>query len=594
MEDPKTEYGWRLDRRRQTVSLLDNRHLQIGNLRLLTAIAFVLMAWLTYPWREGSAWLLGLPAVIFISLAVWHDRLLEKRARARRAAAVYERALARLAGDWAGKGETGERFLDPDHPYAQDLDLFGPGSLFELLSTARTRSGEEMLARWLQQPAQPEELAARHQAIAELRERLDLREDFAVLGEDVRSGVHPDRLLAWAEGAPVLASRSLRAIGAALSFLMASAAALWWWQDLLTPLAASLAAVTAFGWRLRPAVLHVAARAGDAAHDLGLLSEVLTRLEQERFTSPRLAGLRQALETGGLPPSRRIQALRRRVEWLDSRDNVILRVIGPPLLYTTHVAFTLEAWRVKNGPLVRQWLDAVGEFEALSSLAAYAYERPDDAFPEFVPGGEAVFEAGGLGHPLLPGDRMVRNDLTLGRGAHLLLVSGSNMSGKSTLLRSAGTAAVMAMAGAPVRAHRLRLSALAIGASIRVSDSLQSGISRFYAEILRLKRIADLASGSPPLLFLLDELLHGTNSHDRQIGADALLRRLVDGGAIGLATTHDLALTQIVESLGARAANVHFADHFEEGEMRFDYRMQPGVVAKSNALALMRSIGLEV
>jgi DNA mismatch repair ATPase MutS len=152
----------------------------------------------------------------------------------------------------------------------------------------------------------------------------------------------------------------------------------------------------------------------------------------------------------------------------------------------------------------------------------------------------------------------------------------------------------MAMAGAPVRARRLRLSPLAIGASIRVSDSLQSGISRFYAEILRLKRIADLASGSPPLLFLLDELLHGTNSHDRQIGASALLRRLVDAGAIGLATTHDLALTQVVESLGDRASNVHFADHFEEGEMRFDYRMQPGVVAKSNALALMRSVGLEV
>ncbi|MGH9661878.1 MAG: MutS-related protein, partial [Bryobacteraceae bacterium] len=233
----------------------------------------------------------------------------------------------------------------------------------------------------------------------------------------------------------------------------------------------------------------------------------------------------------------------------------------------------------------RRWLDAAGEIEALGSLAGYAYERPADPFPEIVEGGAPVFEAEALGHPLLSGERCVRNDVRLG----FLLVSGSNMSGKSTLLRSVGVATVMAMAGAPVRAGRLRLSPVAVGASIRTVDSLQGGASRFYAEITRLRHIVDLASGPRPVLFLLDELLHGTNSHDRLIGAEGIVRGLLARGGIGLVTTHDLALTHIAEG-----ANVHFQDSIENGRMVFDYKLRPGVVTKSNALELMRSVGLDV
>jgi DNA mismatch repair ATPase MutS len=182
----------------------------------------------------------------------------------------------------------------------------------------------------------------------------------------------------------------------------------------------------------------------------------------------------------------------------------------------------------------------------------------------------------------------------LGGKLRVLVVSGSNMSGKSTMLRTLGTNVVLAQAGAPVRARRLRLSPLSVGASIRVNDSLQGGISRFYAEILRLRQILDLASGAPAALFLIDEFLHGTNSHDRRIGAQALVRGLVDRGAIGLITTHDLALAEIADSLGERAANVHFEDHLEDGQIRFDYIMRPGVVRKSNAIELMRSVGLEI
>jgi DNA mismatch repair ATPase MutS len=278
------------------------------------------------------------------------------------------------------------------------------------------------------------------------------------------------------------------------------------------------------------------------------------------------------------------------MELLDSRDNTFVRVFGPLLLWTTQLAMGVEAWRAENGPRVPAWLDAVSEIEALSSLANYAWEHPSDPFPEFT-ATESVFDAVGLGHPLLPEDRCVRNSLTLADPLRLLIVSGSNMSGKSTLLRTVGVNTVLALAGAPVRAERLTLTRLSLGASIRTVDSLEEGHSRFMAEILRLKQVLELA---PPSLFLLDELLHGTNSHDRALGSEGLIRALLARGAVGLVTTHDLSLARVADELAPVAANVHFEDRLEGGRLVFDYRMRPGIVARSNALDLMRAVGLDV
>jgi DNA mismatch repair ATPase MutS len=254
----------------------------------------------------------------------------------------------------------------------------------------------------------------------------------------------------------------------------------------------------------------------------------------------------------------------------------------------------MERWRKVSGRHIRAWIDTAGEFEALCSLAGYSYEHPSDVFPELSELAGGLFEAQSLAHPLMPAAHSVRNDVELGGDTRLWIVSGSNMSGKSTLLRTIGINAVLAWAGAPVRAARLKISPLTLGASIRVQDSLQDGRSRFYAEITRLREIVALTNGPRPVLFLLDELLSGTNSHDRQAGASAIVRALIDRGAMGLITTHDLALAHIAEALPGRAVNVHFADTLENGQLHFDYRLQPGVVERSNALDLMRSVGLEV
>ncbi len=552
-------------------------------------------------WGRGlfSGWWLLAPGAVFLAIVVFHDRVIHARRRYERAARFYERCLDRLDHRWAGKGEPGTRFLDEAHPFCADLDLFGTGSLFELICTARTHAGEETLAGWLHAPAAPDVVRARQAAVTELSPMLDLREDLALLGDEVRAGVDPDALSSWAAGPPAIdaSPARMRAIGlAAATLALASTATLTaWWLGVTgpAPAAGALILQTLFGLRMRPRINRALAAVDRACRDLSLLSSLLARLERERFAAPLLMDLRRGLEAEGRPPSVRIARLRLLVDLLDARRNQLFTPLSYLFLWGTQFACAIETWRAASGPWIPRWLAAVGELEALCGLAGYAFEHPEDPFPDLVEE-EVAFHAVGIGHPLIPESRCVRNDVRLDDGARVLLVSGSNMSGKSTLLRAVGTNAVLAMAGAPVRARSLRLSPLAVGASIRINDSLQAGTSRFYAEITRLRRIMDLASGPTPALFLIDEMLHGTNSHDRRIGAEAVVRGLVERGAVGLVTTHDLALSDICEVMAPHASNVHFEDHLEDGKMVFDYVMRPGIVKKSNALELMRAVGLEV
>ena len=245
---------------------------------------------------------------------------------------------------------------------------------------------------------------------------------------------------------------------------------------------------------------------------------------------------------------------------------------------------------------MRRWAELTGEIEALLSLAAYSHEHPADPFPEFASAEEGLgfFDGEELGHPLIAAQKCVRNSVRLDAKTRVLLVSGSNMSGKSTLLRVVGINTVLAMAGAPIRGARLRLTPLRIGTRIRSTDSLQEGRSSFYTEILHIRKVFDGANDAVPLVFLFDELLEGTNSKDRRIGAEGLIQALLKRRAIGIVTTHDLALTEIAAAVGNVLRNKHFEDQVADGKMRFDYRLRDGVVEKSNALELMRLIGLEM
>ena len=593
--DPYIEYSQRLLLRRAALNHEQQRSRKIWFWRRVVFAIIALMIILAF--EKIVAWWLIAPSVIaFIALMAIHQRVQASVARFERAVKFYERGIARLEDQWSGGGETGERFADKSHPYSEDLDLFGKGSLFELLSTARTKAGEERLASWLLTPAPITEILARQQSVAELQPRLDLREDLALLGDEVKAGAHPEDLVAWAAGRPIFTARQtqwLQLVALLIGLFSAVAIVMWLGFGYRKTAMIALMVEATFLFLYRAQIGRVVAEVERPGRELTLLAEILGRLEQERFSSPRLAQLRNALDTDGLPPSRQIARLSRLVQILDSLKNQFFAPIAFVLLVPAQLALAIERWRQHAGAKIPRWLDAVAEIEALSSLASYAYEHPRDPFPELVEG-EVRFDGESLGHPLITESRSVRNDVRLGAAPRALIVSGSNMSGKSTLMRTVGTNVVLALAGAPVRAGRLRLSPLAIGASIHILDSLQTGASRFYAEIMRLRQIVELTRGELPLLFLLDEILSGTNSHDRLIGAEAVVKGLVERGAVGIVTTHDLALTRIVETLDGRAANVHFEDHLENGRMVFDYKMLPGVVRRSNALELMRSVGLEV
>jgi hypothetical protein len=587
------EYARRLAVREAEVARLAKVHERIGTGRLVLGFAIAVIAWVVLFERAlAPGWLL-VPVAAFTGLVLYHSSVRRKRVSAERAADYYRHGIARIEDRWDGLGERGERFGATDHIYAADLDLFGAGSLFQLLSVARTRMGEDTLARWLLAPAAPATIQERHESIVDLRERLDLREEMAVLGEDSRVGVNPQSLLAWAESPNQLSQSRLLAVALLLPALAIVAALFWHYKGFATPFVLVVLIESAVAYFVKRPLSDAIYGTENAFHDLKLFSALLVRIERNEFAAPPLKELVRRLSSHTLPASATLARLARVIDFSDARSNPLLRLLDVPLLYSLHVALAAERWRGTHGKVIRQWVDALGEFEALSSLAAYSYERPADPFPEFTDG-PAEFVANDLGHPLIPATKCIRNSVSIAGTTRMLLVSGSNMSGKSTLLRTVGINTVLAMAGAPVRARSLRLTPLQVGASIRVNDSLHEGSSRFYAEITRLREIYALLDHGPALLFLLDELLQGTNSKDRLTGAEGIVRAFVAAGAIGLVSTHDLALTDIGGLPAGTLRNVHFQDDLSEGQMSFDFTLRDGVVTKSNGIELMRAIGLKV
>jgi hypothetical protein len=596
LNDPRMEYAHRLEFHRRTAGRIERQHIRAGNAKLAVLAAGVIMIWLSAVSHLFSiAWMLA-PVAIFAALVVWHENVLQALGRAKAAENYYVRGFARIEDRWAGTGQTGERFRDDKHTYSEDLDLFGKGCLFELLSTARLPMGEKRLAEWLRSPSPLDVIRERQNIVAQLRENCDLRESIAVMGEAVRARLDPESLTSWAERAAAMPEPIWRWLAAFLT--VATAATLVYGLIKLSfePLLAVLL-LEGFVWRW----LHQKARTvidslNCNAEGVSLFLRILDRIEKETYESPRLQGFAAELRSEVTPASDAIAGLARIATWIDSCHGLFARLLDVPALYTIQVGFAAEAWRSKFGKSLHGWIEITGEMEALLSLSAYAFEHPADPFPEFeTPSAAAtIFDGKDLGHPLIPISKCVTNHVRLDGETRVLLVSGSNMSGKSTLLRTVGINAVLAMAGAPIRGKSLRLSPLFLGTRIHSTDSLLEGRSNFYTEILRIRRVFEWTEREWPLLFLFDELLEGTNSNDRRIGAEGLLQALLGRRAIGIVTTHDLALTEITQSLGPRVRNVHFQDYVENGEMRFDYKLREGVVAHSNALELMRLIGLRI
>ncbi|MGB7613351.1 MAG: hypothetical protein WBL56_12420, partial [Candidatus Acidiferrum sp.] len=539
MAEPKTDYSKRLEQRLAAIAERDRVHLRLGNAKLAVIAAGLALAWIIFARHSLAMYWLIAPVAVYVLLGILHGRVLRAKRRAETAADFYGRGIARIEDRWAGGGRTGEQFRDANHVYAEDLDLFGRGCLFELLSTARLPMGESQLAHWLIEGSEVSKILERQKLIEELREKLDLREDLAVTGDELRARLNPESLIDWSETKSILPFGAIWRSAAALLAMGAAAAIVYFFETWnLWPLFSVFlveAAILRWLWHRANAVIE---GVNCNAEGVLLFSEILERLERESFESPRLREFTAELTEGSEPASRAIRGFARIVFWMDGRENLMARLAELPFLYSVQVAMAAEAWRSRWGAKMRRWVELTGEMEALFSLAAYSFEHPADPFPEFVTAveGSGFFDGEALGHPLIAADKCVRNSVRLDEKTRVVLVSGSNMSGKSTLLRVVGINAVLAMAGAPIRGSRLRLTPLKIGTRIRSTDSLQEGRSSFYTEILHIRKVFDGANGTVPLVFLFDELLEGTNSKDRRIGAEGLLQALLKRRAIGIVT----------------------------------------------------------
>ena len=576
---------------------LDRRMATVANVRVvafLVAAAFLLLTVFHRLPLWGYLPALG-AALGYGALAFWHGRLLQAEARSRAEAAYHQRGEERLTGAWHAHppGGTPLEHL-AEHPYAADLDVFGHGSLFQLLDEAATGHGEQRLAAWLSAPATPDEVRHRQTQVVELAGRPGFRRDLAVegrLGGNAR--VAPRAFITWAEGPPDMDRvRWMRPLAPVVPLLWAGVVA----ATAMDRLPGELPWLAL----LIPAGLLLLARRGVGASFEGLelgqrgaerLARALLRLEQEPFASPELRALAHG-SAPGTAPSTAMRQLARLASLAENRRNQLHVVVNVLTLWDLHVFFRLDDWRRRHGRQVAGWLDRLADVEALACLGGYLHDRPDLVMPEVVDTGPR-FSAERLAHPLL--DAAVANDVALDGPGQLLLVTGSNMSGKSTLLRAIGLNAVLALAGGPVTARRLTLSRLYTWTSMRVQDSLEQGVSFFYAEVRRLKQVLEGAAAHPrAALVLVDEMLLGTNTRERRLASGEVLRLLVATGCIGAVTTHDLSLAELARVPGSTLVPVHFQDVLEDGRMRFDYTLRDGVVQSTNALRVLALAGIPV
>ncbi len=577
---------------------------RLTNARLLVFLAASLcLGWAV--WQRNLVYGgVGLLLLIgFFALVYYHGKADRLRRRYEELVKINEEAGRRLAHAWDDLPLRHEVPVEPDHPYTADLDIFGRASLFHLLDSVTTSLSDSTLSRWLRQPAPPETARARQAAIAELAPLADLRDELLLRDRLVAGDrPNPEPFLQWAEGDRWLMQRPgllwaarVSPVLLVISFLAQLAGFIPYpvWIIFFTT---NILLNELLG---RPAHRILSQITGQRETMFGHYADRFQIVSEAPFHAPILKRLQTELRTGGVPAHQHLRRLHRLVTLVIPGSAIIHWLVQSVTLWDVHVLAALERWQAKAGDQARAWLAALSEIEALAALAVLAHDNPDWAFPDLNPDAQSLV-ARDLGHPLLPRSVRVLNDVEVGPPGTFLLVTGSNMSGKSTLLRALGVNIALAQAGGPVCASALQLPAVDLWTSMRIQDSLAMGVSYFMAELQRLKQIVDAARQNHgraeiKTFYLLDEILQGTNTFERQIAARRIIRCLVDLGAIGAVSTHDLTLVD-ADELAEVAHSTYFTETISTDPARpamsFDYKLHPGIATSSNALKLMKLIGL--
>ena len=610
MAEAGKQYEKRRQYYRRQAEKLTRTANRFSNARLVLFIAGFFLAICFYTDRKyfwGHAVLL-FTAVFFVALVLRHQALKTKRDYIEVLAETYDQTLQRLAGKWNAFPDTGEEFKDQSHPYSGDLDLFGANSLFQWLSTAQTFRGREKLSFWLLGRPEDADLISRKQdAVRELGPKLAWRHRFITEAKlEKSSRVSPENIIEWAKSRKPFYLRPLNIFLARVLPMVTILLTVFWVGTDRTPFVFPL-----FGFLLQTVVLFAGKKrnkALDAVYScresIGVYEKMLERFEKRSYQAEYLRDLKEMLrDQDGKAAYAQIRKLSRISERIANRGNAMFMIVNIFLLWDIQCMIALEAWKEKSGRFLGRWLDTIAELECLVSMAGVRFDHPDWVMPVFSTEQQGI-RAAGMGHPLLA--QPVCNDVVLDEDAGILLITGSNMSGKSTLLRTVGVNLALAYMGAPVCAGSFRCSLLRIYTCMRVSDDLAESISSFYAELLRIKMIveaakedsqavsANAAPAEQKILFLLDEIFKGTNSEDRHAGARVLIKQLAKAGAIGLVSTHDLELGDLERESGGKIKNHHFREYYENDEICFDYKLRPGVSSTRNAMYLIRLAGIEI
>ncbi len=572
---------------------------RVSNLRLLVfLIGMAAAVFLFIQAGRGSAFIsLTVFTSLFIYLIIRHRRLSREAERLACKTEVNRRYMGRMRSDWMEFEDCGQEFVNKDNQYTSDLDIFGPKSLFQWICAAKTHYGRISLKKLLEEPDKDTDaIIKRQNAVRELAEKTDFCQELqseAMLAKGVN--MNPEKLLDYTE------ERTTRFKNKGiinLFYILPGSFTLsltLWLLGASVPLFVPLLLLTvqmimfAAGYIKNSEIVN---RVYGLKKHLGAYSSLLQLIEQEQFKDKYLSGLRQELYTGSESASASLKKLESIANAVDVKYSTVLYfILNAALLWDYHCVFALEEWKELYGKHNREWLETVGQVEALSSLAVIGHMYPEWIFPTFSQTG-LRFDAISLGHPLISKDSCVRNDLKIDSGA--CVITGSNMSGKTTLLRTVGINLVLAYAGAPVFAQKLECAIMGVFTSMRVHDDLGSGISTFYAELLRIKMIIDNSKKKLPMIYLIDEIFMGTNSMDRITGARSVLKNLSKSWIIGLISTHDFELCDLEQEEGVHVENYHFMETYSNNEIRFDYKLRPGRSRTTNAKYLMKMVGIEL
>lgn len=556
---------------------------------LLGLVAFVLLA--NSRNGVGLAVLVIIFPVLFGAIINKHNNLKARRNKKRKLAAINREEILRFNNDFK-EFEEGLEFVEKNHPYAKDMDVFGRNSLYQLLNRTNTPSGAKMLANWLKQKGSHKLILDRQLGVKELADKIDWRQNFQASGVSEKGDQQFANLLEWIDEPNKLESQSvIKGLAYVLPALTLASLLLNIFAGASIYYLVVLGIVSGVVLRKYTAyVTDITEKTHQGYITLKAYASLIVIIENSKFQSVYLKDCQSAFIDRDLSASRTIKSLQHILTFLNARANWFYIFFNFFFLFDIHLLLRAENWKDKLRGDVKTWFDNIGKLEAINSLSGFAYAHEKFAYPS-ISNDPFELQAESLGHPLIKQDERVSNDFEIHGEGHIALITGSNMSGKSTFLRTIGVNMILAYIGAPVCAQSMILSHMQLFTSMRTEDNLEEHISSFYAELKRIKQLLQLIDSGEPVLFMLDEILKGTNSQDRHAGAEALIRQLSKAKAMGFVSTHDLALGQMSEDY---IDNFSFNSEIKDDKIIFNYKLTEGLCQSFNASKLMEQIGIKI